>query len=286
MGSGMENKKSFLKLSEIPIAPGIEIRIPTVGEILDDERTYYNIATLLTATPSQCMAQLAEEGIDFSTISDWEFFKRQFIAIANQSRVLNLEIAKLKQCCEIFPPDTDEYLKAVAEIEKRENTRQNIGLDFIFKDFSIDGFQILSENGDPDTILFNPETGTKIDKIVYANIAAQIRKINLFQYVKIKPGNEEAKRYLLEKEEKKRKRMAKRPYEPYLEKLVIALVNTSEFSYTYETCMDLSIYNFNQSLKQIQNKVNYDNTMIGVYAGTINISKVGDKSALSWIPIK
>ena len=47
--------------------------------------------------------------------------------------------------------------------------------------------------------------------------------------------------------------------------------------------MNLSIYNFNQSLKQIQHKITFDNTMIGVYAGTIDTSKMSNKDALSWI---
>ena len=91
---------------------------------------------------------------------------------------------------------------------------------------------------------------------------------------------------MLEKERRKQKRNAKKAYEPYLEKLVIALVNTSEFPYDYNSCMDLSIYRFNQSFKQIQQKITFDNTMIGVYAGTIDTSKLSNKDALSWIANK
>ena len=46
----------------------------------------------------------------------------------------------------------------------------------------------------------------------------------MLEKVNYKPGNESAKKYLLEKERKKQKRNAKKPYEPYLEKIVIALV--------------------------------------------------------------
>ena len=68
--------------------------------------------------------------------------------------------------------------------------------------------------------------------------------------------------------------------------MVIALVNASEFSYNYESCMDLSIYKFNQSFKQIQHKIVFDNTMVGVYAGTVDTSKMINKDILSWIPSK
>ena len=143
------------------------------------------------------------------------------------------------------------------------------------------------KNSQNDSIvLYSPKNDIVIDELIYNDLADTIRKINLFEKVKSKPGNESARKYLLEKERKKQKRNAKKPKEPYLEKLVIALVNTSEFPYNYETCMDLSIYKFNQSFKQIQQKITFDNTMIGVYAGTVDTSKMTNKDALSWISSK
>lgn len=90
----------------------------------------------------------------------------------------------------------------------------------------------------------------------------------------------------MEQERRKQKRKANKPYEPYLEKLVIALCNSPEFKYNYEETMELSIYKFNQSFKQIQTRVTFDNTMIGVYAGTVDTSKMTDKSCLSWLQLK
>ena len=70
----MENKKSLLKLSSIDIVPKLSIRIPTVGEILEDEEHYYSLVSSLTATPFQYMVQLDDMGIDFTTITDYELF--------------------------------------------------------------------------------------------------------------------------------------------------------------------------------------------------------------------
>ena len=64
----MENKKSLLKLSSIDIVPKLSVRIPTVGEILEDEDSYYNITSSLTASPFQYMVQLDDMGIDYTTI--------------------------------------------------------------------------------------------------------------------------------------------------------------------------------------------------------------------------
>ena len=240
----MENKKSLLNATSVDIVPNLSIRIPTVGEILEDEDKYYEIVSSLTATPFQYMVQLDDMGIDFTTITDYQLFMM------------------------LFPM----YAKS--------------DLSLLFGDLDTSDFGIYINQEDNSQVIYSPNNNIIIDELIYNDLADTIRKINLFEKVKYKPGNESARKYLLEKERKKQKRNAKKPKEPYLEKLVIALVNTSEFPYNYETCMGLSIYKFNQSFKQIQQKITFDNTMIGVYAGTVDTSKMTNKDALSWISSK
>ena len=241
MDQNMENRKSLLNLSSIEIIPNLSIRIPTIGEILEDEQHYYNLISSITATPFQYMVQLDDMGIDFTTISDYELFKMLFLI----------------------------YTKS--------------DLSILFGDLDMSDFSMyIGKNN--DTFIYSPNKNIEINEKVYNDLVDTIRKINLLEKVKYKPGNESARKYLLEKERKKQKRNAKKKQEPYLERLVIALVNTSEFPYDYGSCMDLSIYRFNQSFKQIQHKIAFDNTMAGVYAGTVDTSKLGNKDILSWIP--
>lgn len=235
----MENRKSLLKLSSVDILPNLTVRIPTVGEILEDEPTYYSIVSSLTASPFQYMVQLDDMGIDFTKVTDYELFKMLFLM----------------------------YKKS--------------DLSILLGDLDVSDFGINQEG-----FIYSLNNDIEINEKVYNDLVDIIRKINLFEKIKYKPGNESARKYLLEKERKKQKRNAKKPHEPYLEKLVIALVNASEFPYDYDSCMDLSIYKFNQSFKQIQHKIAFDKTMIGVYAGTVDTSKLSNKDALSWIPNK
>lgn len=242
----MENKKSLLNLDQINVTETISLRIPTVGEILEDEQTYYSIVSSLTASPYQYMVQLDDMGVDYTQITDYELFMMLFPMFAKSD------------------------------------------LSIIFGDLYTSDYNVYVDNSNSTNILYSPTNGLdyKIDEFVYNQLSDMLRKINNIEKVKSKPGNEEAKRYLLEKERKRQKRNARKPYEPYLEKLVIALVNRPEFKYNYEETMNLSIYKFNQSFKQIQTSITFDNTMIGVYAGTVDTSKMKDKSCLSWIPIK
>ena len=240
----MENKKCLLNATSVEIVPNLFLRIPTVGEILEDEDRYYGIVSSLTASPFQYMVQLDDMGIDYTQITDYQLFMMLFPMYAQSD------------------------------------------LSLIFGDLDTSDFNVYINQDDDSQVIYSPSNNIVIDELVYNDLSDMMRKINLFEKVKSKPGNESARKYLLEKERKKQKRNAKKPRFPYLEKMVIALVNTSEFPYNYETCMDLSIYKFNQSLQQIQRKIAFDNTMVGVYAGTVDTSKMADKDALSWIPNK
>ena len=240
----MENKKCLLNATSVEIVPNLSLRIPTVGEILEDEDKYYGIVSSLTASPFQYMVQLDDMGIDYTQITDYQLFMMLFPMYAQSD------------------------------------------LSLIFGDLDTSDFNVYINQDDDSQVIYSPSNNIVIDELVYNDLSDMMRKINLFEKVKSKPGNESARKYLLEKERKKQKRNAKKPRFPYLEKMVIALVNTSEFPYNYETCMDLSIYKFNQSLQQIQRKIAFDNTMVGVYAGTVDTSKMADKDALSWIPNK
>ena len=240
----MENKKSLLNATSVEIVPNLSLRIPTVGEILEDEDKYYGIVSSLTASPFQYMVQLDDMGIDYTQITDYQLFMMLFPMYAQSD------------------------------------------LSLLFGDLNTSDFNVYVNQDDDNQVIYSPSNNIVIDELVYNDLSDMMRKINLFEKVKSKPGNESARKYLLEKERKKQRRNAKKPRFPYLEKMVIALVNTSEFPYNYETCMDLSIYKFNQSLQQIQRKIAFDNTMVGVYAGTVDTSKMADKDALSWIPNK
>ena len=45
----MVNKTSLLKSNEIHIKDGLNLYIPTVGEVLHNEQGYYSLATSLTS---------------------------------------------------------------------------------------------------------------------------------------------------------------------------------------------------------------------------------------------
>lgn len=239
----MENRKSLLKADKVQITPDIYIRIPKVGEVLDDEQFYYSLISSITASPYQYMVQLDDVGIDFTEITDYQLFMMLFPNFAKGD------------------------------------------ISILFGDIDLSDINVYQDFKNDEIVLYSPKNDIVIDELIYNNIADAIRKINNLEKERRKPGNEEAKKRLIDYERRKQKRNSKKPYDPYLEKLVVALVNRPEFKYNYEETDELTIYQFNQSFKQIQASITFDNTMIGVYAGTVDTSKLKDKSSLSWIPM-
>ena len=239
----MKNIASLLNADTVNITEKFRIRIPTVGEILENEPNYYSIVSALTATPYQYMVQLDDWGVDYTQITDYELFLRLFPLCAGSD------------------------------------------LSILFGSLNLSDYSFCHDSSNSTRILYSPANGPdyKIDEFVYTQLSDIIRKINNMEKITARPGNEEAKRYLLEKERKKQKRNAGRPYESHLEKLVTALVNRPEFKYNYEETMKLSIYNFNQSYKQIDANIIFEKTMTGIYSGTLDASKIKDRSCLSWI---
>lgn len=241
----MENN-SLLNKSSLKITDQIILHIPTIGEILDNESLYFSIVSVMTSTPFQYMVQLDDIGIDYTKITDYQMFQIFFPIYAQND------------------------------------------ISIIFGDLNLKDIALYHDQKTNLDVLYSPLSDTTIDEFVYYQMARTMRQINCIKYERKRPKGEHTKKYLLEKERRhlknlERKRKNREYEQSELEKLVVALVNNNHFKYDYDSVRNLSIYNFYQSYKQIQHEINFNNIMRGVYAGTIDTTKLQDKSCLSWI---
>ena len=55
-----------------------------------------------------------------------------------------------------------------------------------------------------------------------------------------------------------------------------------QYKYDFEGTRELSIYQFNESVRQIIKKVDYDNKMFGIYTGNINAKEI-PQDELNWL---
>lgn len=146
---------------------------------------------------------------------------------------------------------------------------QQMDISLIFGDLDLSGFSVVQNESNGEYLLRNMETGVQIDRAIHALICKHIRKfLNLPRQDK-RPGNDEARKYMLERARLKQKRQARKKRESQLESYIVALVNAEQFPYNYMTVRDITIYQFYASLTQISHKIKFDNVMIGYYAGTV-----------------
>lgn len=215
---------------------------------MENEDEYWSVVNALTAVPFQYQVMLDDIGLDYEKVSDYQLF------------------------CMLLPmyaqnPDS---------------------LKLVFGDIEWYDVAVYHNNQNDSEVLYSELAGaTVFDEYSYMRFVKLLRELAHVKRCTTKAGNSHAKKYFLDKERKKQKQNANKKQEPtrYLEKLVIAMVNAPEFKYNYEECMNLTISTFFNSFDQIQKRINFNNVMQGVYAGTVDTSKMSDKSVLSWIPI-
>jgi hypothetical protein len=90
---------------------------------------------------------------------------------------------------------------------------------------------------------------------------------------------------MIRRAREKARRHSNRQTDSQLESLIVALVNTEQYHYGFEGTRDLSIYQFNESVRQVIHKIDYDNRMHGVYSGTISAKDLSQDD-LTWITHK
>ena len=235
--------KSLLYARSYPVNDKISIRIPTVGEILENEVAYNSTLSCVISTPYDFMVYLDDMGIDFEKLTEYDLFLLLFPSL------------------------------------------QSADTSIVFGDLDLSKFSPAINEKNGQVILLNAEDDIVIDRGVHDLICQAIRKINHLEKVTRRPGNSEAKKYMIERARIKLQRAARRKRETSeLEKLIVALVNTEEFKYGYQEVLDLTIYQFRASVDQIIHKIHFNNTMIGVFAGTVKAKELPQED-LTWIPI-
>lgn len=166
------------------------------------------------------------------------------------------------------------------------NELKNSDTSLIFKDCDLKDYTLVRRKQGDDVVLLNIKNGSVIDMMVHERMCRFLCDLLKIERKNKIPAGEETKKYLLERARKHLKYASRRPPPPsQIETLIVALVNSSEFPYNYETVKDITIFQFYASVAQVINRVSYDKLMIGYYAGTVDIKKINPDS-LSWIPKK
>lgn len=229
----------------------ITIYIPYIYEIVDfGEEQYFNLLNIFTRKPYDIAVELFDNGIDYQSITEWDLF----FQIAPK---IPIELS-----CIIFGKiNFQDFTQCV----NKEN-----------------GLKILVNRVDPSF---------KIDEVLFNRIVSYLRYYHFIsEKVEYDIGNSMAKKFLIDRMRRKQKKLLK-DYQSGRRKKQSLISNMIKYCITnYVLPYDLTIiknirldelYEFYYLI--IYNKER-DNLIFGIYNGSIDTSKIKDKSVLNIIP--
>ena len=155
----------------------------------------------------------------------------------------------------------------------------------IFGCLDLEPFQPAVNPQNGNVILVDKTSGARIDRALHGQIASALRRIHHIEKDNRKPANGEAREYMIERMRKKLRRKSMQTADSQLEALIVALVCTEQYHYGFEGTRELSIYQFNESIRQVIKKIDYDNKMHGIYAGTVSAKDLSQDD-LNWLTHK
>lgn len=159
---------------------------------------------------------------------------------------------------------------------------KSVDTHLFFGDLDLSKFQFGVDEKTNKPVLVDPQNDIVIDKMVHAQIAATLRKIHGRKKDNRKPANKEARDYMIDTARRRINRRRGRTEKSQLETLIVAMVNTHQYKYDFESTRSLTAYQFTESVKQVMKKVEYENRMYGVYTGSIKVKDLSQDD-LNWL---
>lgn len=229
----------------------ISIYVPYVYEVKDfGESLYRQVVNVFTRKPYDIAVELWDSGIDYQSITDWDLFYES----ANK--------IPIEMSCILFGK-----------------------LDFTkFK-------KMINTDNDMKVLVNEENPSIVIDEAIYCKIVTYLRYIHFIsEKVEYDVGNNMAKKFLIDRMRRKQKKLL-RDYEngriknqSNIGNMIKYCVNNANFKYDYKSVMDLKLPLLYESYYFIVHGNERDNIMSGIYHGTIDTTKLKDKSILEIIP--
>lgn len=268
-------------IDELKIYRGSDIRIndkiiviqPTIDQIIDfGEKRYFSTVHTLTGVGADFKWQLWDYfGIDYTTIDDFELFKKMICNLLSSKKKIYEELKK-------HPEQYEEHTNKMAEEDWEELLFNPISL--VIKDIDFADFEEYKSDKSQETILYDKEHDITIDRFVYARIVDAVRKIHGLKRNNQLPANEITKMFLIDDAREEAMAAAQKPYKSVLKPLISALaVKTGQLG--SDSIWNTKVNMFFDSIKRV-NKIQ-DATLLlqGAYSGFASLKGI-DKDRLDW----
>lgn len=238
--------RDILYARTIPISHNLNIYVPTLAEIKEFSfYNYYALVTAICANPKDYSIPLDEMGLRYMDLSEYDLFNLLFTTYMN-----------------------DEQSKAKLRIIFGDNSDLDLHI----------------QERDDSFVWCNRDNKVIIDSYTHSVIDSQLRLLTGLHKDLGQAGNMVQYKREIEKKKRLMKKAKKKNYISILENEIIMAVNNQHFKYNYETVLGLSLYQFNNSVKQILRETELNYMKQSAYVGMLDISKISNED-LSLIPI-
>jgi hypothetical protein len=273
---------SLLKGIPYKINDQLSIKHPTLNEIFEyGEENYFRAVNLFCLKPYDLMVQLNDMGIEYDTIDNYELFLMLY----------NLDYYKKDIDWLLNKNSNISYMLKLKEqyVLETSKERKKVILDKVFQELNNYNqqynFQKYVNQQNNEIVLYDNVVDVKIDRLIYYEISTFLKAINhILEKNEFNPANKTAKKMILSEKRRELEKLQKsnKKFDSVLSKLVSSIVWNENSKVGIKDVWNLHIYQVYDGLCKIQKRDNYKQTMQGIYAGTIDQSKI-DLSKIDWI---
>jgi len=154
----------------------------------------------------------------------------------------------------------------------------------LFGDLDLSTFELRVNPTNNETVLYNEETDTIIDKRIHMKIVEYIRKMHNIPKPKSRrhAANKTTRKILIEEDRKRLKKAQKEPYKSQLKELISAMMRYPGFKYKKNELRECGLYEFMDTVQGAQIYVSTTALLQGSYSGMIDTSKISKKE-FNWM---
>lgn len=150
----------------------------------------------------------------------------------------------------------------------------------LFGDLDLTAF-VLYQREDGDPVMYNQSQDITIDLYAYSHICDYLCKAYHLKQLDVKPGTEFTKRMMIDMDREERARKKNKPFKSALYDLISALVNHPAFKYNIAGVMELTYFQFMDSVRRVQRV--HASTVIGAgFYSNVDFKKF-DTKTLDWM---
>ena len=152
----------------------------------------------------------------------------------------------------------------------------------ILGDLDLSKFEPYTNSKNNEPVLYDTETDTIIDRLIYMKIVEYIRKVHSIKPKVEKAKNKTTKKILIQLDRDKIKKAQKEPYKSQLKPLISAMMRYPGFKYKSNELKQCGLYEFMDTVQGAQIYVSSTSLLQGSYSGMIDTSKI-NKKEFNWM---